>query len=170
MKKRLLFILYELSFGGVERQAELLAEAAKAEGHEVTLLVLGDSGPAYDRFVSSCKEIKILKAPLRKDWQLHRSMQRNAVQGQQYDLAFLFKHGEDDGCLACDTESGGQSGSSCGQPNQPRACGILEADDSHLAVFSFARAAPGGQFAAHTLRSLQAHPYYHRYPLHVSLN
>ncbi|MBL8822637.1 MAG: glycosyltransferase [Planctomycetia bacterium] len=87
--RRLLFLLYELSFGGVERQAQLLAEAAKSQGHHVTLLVLGGDGPAHPRFTPICEQIIILHAPVNRDMALHQAI-RQAVQPLQHDAAFLF--------------------------------------------------------------------------------
>jgi len=168
MKKRLLFIVYELSFGGVERQAELLAEAAKTEGHEVTLLVLGKNGPAYDRFGPFCHNITILDAPLRKDWQLHRSIQ-HAVQGQQYDLAFLFSTAKMTVVSHAIRTAVAHQVVPVGNPIT---AGRAEYWKQLIRTWLFPPS-PSLHLVAnsqHTLRSLQAHPYYRRYPLHVSLN
>lgn len=87
--RRLLFVLYELSFGGVERQAQLLAEAGHALGHSITLLVLGTDGPAYERFTSCCKRIIILKSNIRSDRSLVRDI-RKSLTGKELDASFLF--------------------------------------------------------------------------------
>lgn len=87
--KRLLFVLYELAFGGVERQAQLLAEAAHALGHRVSLLVLGTDGPAFARFAACCDRITILNAPISNDFALHRTI-RLGIANHQYDAAILF--------------------------------------------------------------------------------
>ena len=88
--RRLLFVLYELSFGGVERQAQLLAEAGHALGHSITLLVLGTDGPAYERFTNCCKRIIILKSNIRSDRSLVRDI-RKSLAGKELDAAFLFR-------------------------------------------------------------------------------
>lgn len=87
--RRLLFVLYELSFGGVERQAQLLAEAGHALGHSITLLVLGNDGPAYERFTKCCKRIIILKSNIRSDTSLIRDIRRS-LHRSEMDAAFLF--------------------------------------------------------------------------------
>ncbi|HMO35060.1 MAG TPA: hypothetical protein PKA06_03360, partial [Gemmatales bacterium] len=87
--KRLLFVLYELSFGGVERQAQLLAEAGHRLGHAITLIVLGSDGPAFERFTSCCKRIIILKSNIHHDRGLIRDI-RQACHHSEFDAAFLF--------------------------------------------------------------------------------
>lgn len=88
-QRRLLFVLFELAFGGVERQAQLLAEAAHTQGHAVTLLVLGKTGPAYERFQPCCEKIILLDVNYSNDVALNRAIQQSLAQ-DHFDAAFLF--------------------------------------------------------------------------------
>lgn len=166
--KRLLFVIYELSYGGVERQAELLAEAAKNLGHRVTLLVLGSDGPAHSRFVPHCTSIIILNAPVTQDIALRRQIE-HAVSGQEYDLAFLFSTAKMTLVSNALKHVATRQVVPVGNPVRSgwwdhaklmyRAMVYPPVSSLHLVANS-----------QHTLRSLQAHSYYRRFPLHVSLN
>ena len=166
--KRLLFVLYELAYGGVERQAELLAEAAAGSGHEVTLLVLGPDGPAHSRFVKHCSKIIILNAPLSHDYQLSKLIQQ-AVSGQQFDLAFLFSTAK---MTVVSNALRLVALKHVVPVGNPVSSGWLDYAKQAYRTWRFP---PAGSLhlvanSQHTLRSLQAHPYYRHYPLHVSLN
>jgi glycosyltransferase involved in cell wall biosynthesis len=86
---RIGMVLFELAYGGVERQAELLGHAAKNEGHHIELIVLGPSGPALDRFPPICATTQILNADLHHDRALHRQLTA-AMQGRNWDAALIF--------------------------------------------------------------------------------
>jgi glycosyltransferase involved in cell wall biosynthesis len=166
--KRLLFVLYELAYGGVERQAELLAEAARSAGHEVTLLVLGPDGPAHSRFLQHCRQIIILNAPLGHDYQLSQRI-HGAVADQKYDLAFLFSTAK----MTLISNALSQAVEKHVVPvGNPVSASWLEYAKLLYRTWIF----PPSQSlclvanSQHTLRSLQGHPYYRRFPLHVSLN
>lgn len=168
MKKRLLFILYELAYGGVERQAELLAEAGHAQGHEVTLLVLGPDGPAHHRFLPWCKTIQILNAPLHQDYALRRHIQK-AVAGQVFDLAFLFSTAK---MTVISNALRNAAPRQVVPVGNPVGSGWAEHWKQTLRTVLFPPSSSLHLVAnsQHTLRSLQAHAYYRRYPLHLSLN
>jgi glycosyltransferase involved in cell wall biosynthesis len=82
-------VLYELGYGGVERQAELLAQAAKEEGYQVTLIVLAGIGPAAPRFAPICDELTILDCNVHSDRSLHQEL-LDAVTGKNWDAALIF--------------------------------------------------------------------------------
>jgi glycosyltransferase involved in cell wall biosynthesis len=82
-------VLYELGYGGVERQAELLAQAAKEEGYQVTLIVLAGTGPAAPRFTAFCDELTILDCNVHSDRALHQEL-AGALAGKKLDAALIF--------------------------------------------------------------------------------
>lgn len=86
--QRLLLVLHGATFGGVERQAELLAGAAKEAGHHVTLVVIGGEGPALPRFRPHCESIQVLGVDISNDLSVWASLRRAARAG--YDAAFIF--------------------------------------------------------------------------------
>ncbi len=166
--RRLLFVLYEATFGGVERQAELLAEAAKQAGYGVTLLILGGEGPALPRFRPFCDVIRVLNAPLSRDFGLHRCV-RVAVAGEAYAAAFLFSTARFSVISHALREAAPKQVLNVGNPVSPSAG---ERWKQTLRAWLFPPAT-GLHLVAnsnHTLRSLQAHPFYRRFPLHVSPN
>lgn len=166
--KRLLFVVYELAYGGVERQAELLAEAGKSLGHEVTLLVLGADGPAHDRFVEHCSQMIILNAPLRHDYQLRQRVQQ-AIEGTQFDLAFLFSTAKMTLVSNALRAAAPLQVVPVGNPVRSNWLEYAKLVFRHW-LFPPAPKLHLVANSQHTLSSLEAHPYYRRYPLHVSLN
>jgi glycosyltransferase involved in cell wall biosynthesis len=165
-RRRLLFVLYEVTFGGVERQAELLAEAAKAAGFDVSLMVLGTEGPALHRFRPQCDDIQILNAPLSKDWRLHRSVAQAAA-GKTFTAAFLFSTAKFTVISHALKEAAPRQVLNVGNPVHG-----AERWKQTLRAWLFPPS-PGLHLVAnsrHTLRSLEQHPFYRRFPLHVSPN
>lgn len=166
--KRLLFVLYELAYGGVERQAELLAEAARSLGHHVTLLVLGPDGPAHDRFVPHCNSILILNAPLHSNFPLRRAIQ-HAVSTLQFDLAFLFSTAKMTLISNALRHAAPRQVVPVGNPVSSHWW-----EHAKLVCRDWLFPPASSLFlvanSQHTLSSLTAHSYYRRYPLHVSLN
>jgi len=163
----LLLVLSGASFGGVERQAELLAEVAEEDGHRVSLVVLGGEGPALPRFRRHCRSIQTLDADLRNDLQIHRRLRAAARPG--HDIAFLFSTAK----LAVLSHAlrpvvshqvlhvGNPAGSSLQERWKQQARCWLFPPSPDLCLMANSQ---------YTLRSLQAHPFYRRFPLRVSLN
>jgi glycosyltransferase involved in cell wall biosynthesis len=82
-------VLYELGYGGVERQAELLAQAAQEDGYKVTLIVLTGTGPAAPRFTALCDQLKILDCNVHSDRSLRQEL-ADAIAGEKWDVALIF--------------------------------------------------------------------------------
>lgn len=165
--QRLLFVLYELSFGGVERQAELLAQAAKQAGHRVSLLVLGSEGPALSRFRAHCDVIQVLNANVHSDLDLQKRIR--AALKSEYDFAFLFavaKFPVLSNALRRAVPRqilhvGNPAGATWQERWKQQIRNWLFPCSAGLRLVANSR---------HTLESLQAHPFYRRFSLHVSLN
>lgn len=165
--KRIVMILYQASFGGVERQAELLAEVAKVEGHTVTLVILAGEGPVLPRFENHCEQIKVLNANVHNDFELHRLLQ-SAV-ASTYDVAFLFS-------TAKLPVLSNALRAYC--PLQILHVGNPVGDDwkarwkQQIRSWYF-RPSSGLSLVAnseHTFKSLKDHPFFKSFPLHVSPN
>ncbi len=165
--RRIVMILYEASFGGVERQAELLAEAAKAKGHSVTLIVLGEEGPALKRFEQHCESIQVLRANVHNDLSLHRRLRQATQSG--HDVAFIFSTAKLAVLSNALSKTCPRQILHVGNP-----VGLKWNDQWKQTIRSWIfRPSPGLSLVAnseHTLSSLQAHPFYRRFPLHVSPN
>lgn len=82
-------VLYELGYGGVERQAELLGQAAQEDGYQVTLIVLTGTGPAAPRFAAVCDDLTILDCNVHRDRSLHQELV-GAVAEKKWDAALIF--------------------------------------------------------------------------------
>jgi glycosyltransferase involved in cell wall biosynthesis len=163
----LLLVLSGASFGGVERQAELLAEAARQDGHQVSLVVLGGEGPALPRFRPHCRSIQTLNADLRNDLQIHRRLRAAARPG--HDIAFLFSTGK---FTVLSHALRPVVSHQILHVGNPAGSSLQERWKQQVRCWLFPPA-PGLCLIAnsqYTLGSLRAHPFYRRFPLRVSLN
>jgi glycosyltransferase involved in cell wall biosynthesis len=166
--KRLLFVLYELSFGGVERQAQLLAEAGHVLGHSITLLILGSDGPAYERFVPCCKKIIILKSNIHRDRVLIRDIRQSLPQSQ-FDAAFLFSTAKLPVISHALKAVAPVQLMHVGNPVSWNWNEYLK----QMARTAFYPPSPQLKLVAnsnYTLQSLQQHAFYRQFPLALSLN
>jgi len=165
--RSLLIVLHGLEFGGVERQAELVAAAAKLAGHRVSLIVTGNEGPALARFRPHCDPIQILGADISNDLAVWTSL-RDAARGG-HDAAFVFNLAKFPVLSNALRGSAPRQVVHVGNP-----VGVTPAERWKQQARSWLfRPAPGLRLAAnsqHTLRSLQTHPFYGRFPARVSLN
>lgn len=167
-RRRLLFVLFELAFGGVERQAQLLAEAAHQQGHAVTLLVLGKNGPAYDRFAPCCEKIILLEVNYSNDYALHSAIQKG-LEHSDFDAAFLFSTAKLPVLSHAIEKQAPVQLMHVGNPVEPN---WIEGAKQMVRTLLFR---PSRQLvlvanSQYTLQSLQKHFYYKHFPLACSLN
>jgi len=164
---RLLFVLHQAAFGGVERQAELMAGAAAKAGHRVSLVILGGEGPALARFRPHCDSIQLLGVNVSNDLEVWRSLRRST--DAAHDAAFLFnvaKFPVVSNALARRVRR------QVLHVGNPVGAGAAERWKQQLRSWVFPPS-PRLRMAAnsqHTLRSMQAHPFYGRFAARVSLN
>lgn len=85
----LLFVLWELEFGGVERQAELLAEEARRRGLRVEIVVLGGDGPSRPRLERASDRLEVLGLRARRSLALARAIAAR-LRGRRYEGTLLF--------------------------------------------------------------------------------
>lgn len=153
-------------FGGVERQAELLARAASQAGHSVSLTVIGPAGPALSRFRAHCGSIDVLGADISNDLATWKSL-RAAKTGS--DAAFLFNVAKFPVVSNAIRRSAPRQLLHVGNP-----VGSSPAERWKQRVRSWIfPPSPLLRLAAnsvHTLRSIEANPFYRRFPARVSLN
>lgn len=165
--QRLLIVLHGAEFGGVERQAELIAAASKNAGHHVTLVVTGRAGPALARFRSHCDATQVLGTDISNDLEVWRALRQATRDG--HNAAFVFnlaKFPVLSNALRRATPRqvlhvGNPVGSTSGErwKQQARSWVFPPSPGLRLAANSL-----------HTLRSVQSHPFYGRFPARASLN
>jgi len=165
--QRLLIVLHGADFGGVERQAELVARAAKQAGHHVSLVVIGGDGPALARLRPHCDSLQVLGVDISNDLHVWSSLRRAARAG--HDAAFVFNlakfpvlsHALRRSTLRQVVHVGNPVGSTPAERWKQQGRSWLFPPSPRLRLAANSR---------HTLRSLQSHPFYGRFPARVSLN
>ena len=165
--RRLLVVLHGAQFGGVERQAELVAAAARRAGHHLSLVITGNEGPALARFRPHCHSIDVLGADISNDLAVWRALRRAARAG--HDVAFVFNLAKFPVLSNALRRSVPRQVLHVGNP-----VGTTPAERWKQQARSWLfPPSPALRLAAnsqHTLRSLQVHPFYGRFPSRVSLD
>lgn len=164
--RRLLYVLHSLPFGGVERQAELIAIAGQKEGHHITLVVIGDAGPMLPRFEEHCDAIRILGVNISNDFATWNALR--TLPGV-FDAAFIFNLAKFPVISNALRRLAPRQVLHVGNPVGSTAA---ERWKQQLRSWLFPPST-GLRLAAnsqHTLRSMQSHPFYGRFPAQVSLN